>query len=74
MDEEYIMVTAMGIHYDDGGSVVIFEGIEDETGDVIRFGVDQRHAYALYQACANGESPVVAVPEWSLIRRIPASA
>ena len=70
MDDEMMTVTATGLVHHDGGSLTIFKGIEDATGDEIRFVVEHRFVNDLFWSVAGGEEPQVAVPEWAVVRRV----
>lgn len=64
MSEEYIVVTVTELVQDEG-SVVLFSGT-DESGHQLIFGADHRAAQDLATALESGESPVAAIPGWSI--------
>lgn len=51
----------------DEGSVVVFEGLDNE-GLLVTFGVDHRTAQDLVNLLEAGEDPDVEVPEWSILK------
>lgn len=50
----------------DEGSVVVFEGL-DEEGALVTFAVDHHIAQDLVNLLEAGEDPEVEVPEWSIL-------
>lgn len=72
MDEEYLTVIATKVLADEG-SVLIFEGIDAETGDEVRFVCDHSVAEPIWWAITAGEEPECAVPGWAVVRRVGAA-
>jgi hypothetical protein len=72
MEEEYLTVIAKQVLVDDG-SVLIFEGIDVETGDEVRFVCDHSVAEPIWWAITAGEEPECAVPDWAVVRRVRAA-
>jgi hypothetical protein len=56
----------------DEGTVVVFTGTDEETGDKVSFGADHRPAQELYDAALEQSEPVVAeVDDFQVLRRVP---
>jgi hypothetical protein len=56
----------------DEGSVIVFTGTDDATGDRVTFGADHRPARDLYEAALEQSEPVVAeVDDFQVLRRVP---
>ena len=72
MDEEYLTVIATKVLADEG-SVLIFAGIDVETGDEVRFVCDHSVAEPIWWAITAGEEPECAVPDWAVVRRVRAA-
>lgn len=60
------------IHARDEGTIIVFTGTDDETGDRVTFGADHRPATALYEAALEQSEPVAAeVEPYQVLSRIP---
>ncbi len=54
------------------GTVWVFEGIDPETGDGVRFGADHRMGQAIYEGLSADEDDVVAeVPDYLVLQVFP---
>lgn len=58
---------------DNVGSVVVFVGAEEETGDTVRFGVDLRMADGLVHEILLSGEVACQVEGWQILGRIPAA-
>jgi hypothetical protein len=54
----------------DEGSVLILEGRDVDTGDVVRFVAERRPALRILEAVEAGEEPVASVPPWAVWGRV----
>lgn len=50
-------------------TIIVFEGIDEETGERIRFGMDHRPAREVRQAVAEGYPVRCAVPDYMVLSR-----
>ena len=51
----------------DQGSLVVFAGTAQESGDPVMFACDHRYAQDLVEALENGDSPSAHVESWQLL-------
>lgn len=73
MDTDSITLAVTRMERDEG-SVAIFSGTDIETGDEVHFVVEHGFVSDLLQAIASDLEPQVAIEEWQVWRRIPATA
>jgi len=55
--------------YDPSSTVIVFDGLDNLTGDTITFAVDHRPAQAIIAALDNDEEILLDLPDWAIIRR-----
>ena len=65
------MITATALVRDEG-TIVVFEGEDEESGEVVTFACEHRPARDIAWAIEVGEMPLCDVPSWAILDRRPA--
>ena len=53
----------------DEGTIVVFEGEDEESGEIVTFACEHRPAQDIAWAIETGEMPLCDVPSWAILSR-----